>query len=41
MTVYKPIPIEAAVAAEEAVRLAKNEPPRANGTMSNEKMFPR
>ena len=37
MTVYKPIPAEAAAAAEEAVRLAKNEKPRANGTMSNGK----
>lgn len=37
MTVYKPIPTEASAAAEEAVRLAKNETPRSNGTMSNGK----
>jgi D-xylose transport system substrate-binding protein len=37
MTVYMPIPAEAAAAAEEAVRMAKNEKPRANGTMSNGK----
>jgi D-xylose transport system substrate-binding protein len=37
MTVYKPIPTEAAAAADAAVRLAKNEKPRANGTTSNGK----
>jgi D-xylose transport system substrate-binding protein len=35
MTVYKPIPNEAARAAEEAVRLAKNENPLADGTVSS------
>jgi D-xylose transport system substrate-binding protein len=38
MTVYKPIVSEAAIAAEEAVRLAKGEKTRADGTMSNGKM---
>ncbi len=38
MTVYKPIVNEAAIAAEEAVRLAKGEKTRADGTMSNGKM---
>ena len=38
MTVYKPIVNEAAIAAEEAVRLAKGEKARADGTMSNGKM---
>ena len=37
MTVYKPITNEAAVAAEEAVRLAKGEKTRANRTVSNGK----
>jgi D-xylose transport system substrate-binding protein len=37
MTVYKPITNEAAVAAEEAVRLAKGEKTRANKTVSNGK----
>jgi D-xylose transport system substrate-binding protein len=37
MTVYKPITNEAAVAAEEAVRLAKGEKTRANRTISNGK----
>jgi len=35
MTVYKPIVNEAAIAAEEAVRLAKGEKTHADGTMSN------
>jgi D-xylose transport system substrate-binding protein len=35
MTVYKPVGNEAAVAAEEAVRLAKGEKTRANRTISN------
>ena len=38
MTVYKPIVNEAAIAAEEAVRLAKGEKALADGTMSNGKM---
>jgi D-xylose transport system substrate-binding protein len=38
MTVYKPIVNEAAIAAEEAVRLAKGEKAHADGTMSNGKM---
>jgi D-xylose transport system substrate-binding protein len=38
MTVYKPIVNEAAIAAEEAVRLAKGEKAHAEGTMSNGKM---
>jgi D-xylose transport system substrate-binding protein len=38
MTVYKPIVNEAAIAAEEAVRLAKGENTHADGTMSNGKM---
>ena len=38
MTVYKPIVAEAAIAAEEAVRLAKGEKTHADGTMSNGKM---
>src|SRR5712672_2365447 len=38
MTVYKPIVNEAAIAAEEAVRLAKGEKAHAYGTMSNGKM---
>src|SRR5260370_27273568 len=38
MTVYKPIVNEAAIAAEEAVRLAKGEKTHADGTMSNGKM---
>src|SRR6266852_8571469 len=38
MTVYKHIVNEAAIAAEEAVRLAKGEKTRADGTMSNGKM---
>jgi len=38
MTVYKPIANEAAIAAEEAVRLAKGEKTHADGTMSNGKM---
>jgi len=38
MTVYKPIVSEAAIAAEEAVRLAKGEKTHADGTMSNGKM---
>ena len=37
MTVYKPITNEAAVAAEEAVRLAKGEKTRANRTINNGK----
>jgi D-xylose transport system substrate-binding protein len=37
MTVYKPVVNEAAVAAEEAVRLAKGEKTRANRTISNGK----
>jgi len=37
MTVYKPVTNEAAVAAEEAVRLAKGEKTRANRTISNGK----
>jgi D-xylose transport system substrate-binding protein len=37
MTVYKPIVNEATIAAEEAVRLAKGEKARADGTMSNGK----
>jgi D-xylose transport system substrate-binding protein len=37
MTVYKPIPNEADVAAEEAVRLAKGEKTRANRTISDGK----
>jgi D-xylose transport system substrate-binding protein len=37
MTVYKPIRNEAAVAAEEAVRLAKGEKTRANRTINNGK----
>src|ERR1700720_1332070 len=37
MTVYKPITNEAAVAAEEGVRLAKGEKTRANRTISNGK----
>ena len=35
MTVYKPVANEAAVAAEEAVRLAKGEPARANREVNN------
>jgi D-xylose transport system substrate-binding protein len=38
MTVYKPITNEAAVAAEEAVRLAKGEKTRANRTINNGKI---
>jgi D-xylose transport system substrate-binding protein len=38
MTVYKPIVNEAAIAAEEAIRLAKGEKAHADGTMSNGKM---
>jgi D-xylose transport system substrate-binding protein len=38
MTVYKPIVSEAAIAAEEAVRLAKGEKTHADGTMSNGRM---
>jgi D-xylose transport system substrate-binding protein len=38
MTVYKPIVSEAAIAAEEAVRLAKGEKTHADGTISNGKM---
>jgi len=38
MTVYKPITNEAAVAAEEAVRLAKGEKTRANKTVNNGKV---
>ena len=38
MTVYKPIVNEAAIAAEEAVRLAKGEKAHADGTTSNGKM---
>ena len=38
MTVYKPIVNEAARAAEEAVRLAKGEKARADGTISNGKI---
>ena len=38
MTVYKPISNEAAVAAEEAVRLAKGEKTRANKTINNGKI---
>ena len=38
MTIYKPIVNEASIAAEEAVRLAKGEKTRAEGTMSNGKM---
>ena len=38
MTVYKPVTNEAAVAAEEAVRLAKGERTRANTTMNNGKV---
>jgi len=38
MTVYKPIVNEAAIAAEEAVRLAKGEKAHAVGTMSNGKV---
>ena len=38
MTVYKPIANEAAVAAEEAVRLAKGEGTRANRTVNNGKI---
>jgi D-xylose transport system substrate-binding protein len=38
MTVYKPVVSEAAIAAEEAVRLAKGEKTHADGTMSNGKM---
>jgi D-xylose transport system substrate-binding protein len=38
MTVYKPVGNEAAVAAEEAVRLAKGEKTRANRTVSNGKV---
>jgi len=38
MTIYKPIVNEAAIAAEEAVRLAKGEKTHADGTMSNGKM---
>ena len=38
MTVYKPVTTEAAKAAEEAVRMAKGEKPRANGKMSNGKI---
>jgi D-xylose transport system substrate-binding protein len=38
MTVYKPIVNEAAIAAEEAVRLAKGEKTHADATMSNGKM---
>jgi D-xylose transport system substrate-binding protein len=37
MTVYKPVTNEAAVAAEEAVRLAKGEKTRANRTVNNGK----
>ncbi len=37
MTVYKPVPNEAEVAAEEAVRLAKGEKMRANRTISDGK----
>lgn len=37
MTVYKPVPQEAEVAADEAVRLAKGEKTRANGTISDGK----
>jgi D-xylose transport system substrate-binding protein len=38
MTVYKPVGNEAAVAAEEAVRLAKGEKTRANRTVNNGKV---
>ena len=38
MTVYKPIVNEATIAAEEAVRLAKGEKTRVDGTTSNGKM---
>jgi D-xylose transport system substrate-binding protein len=38
MTVYKPVTNEAAVAAEEAVRLAKGEKTRANRTINNGKV---
>jgi D-xylose transport system substrate-binding protein len=38
MTVYKPVGNEAAVAAEEAVRLAKGEKTRANREISNGKL---
>jgi D-xylose transport system substrate-binding protein len=38
MTVYKPVANEAAVAAEEAVRLAKGESPRANRAINNGKV---
>ena len=38
MTVYKPIVSEASRAAEEAVRLAKGETARADGTVSNGKI---
>jgi D-xylose transport system substrate-binding protein len=38
MTVYKPITNEAVTAAEEAVRLAKGEKTRANGTINNGKV---
>jgi D-xylose transport system substrate-binding protein len=38
MTVYKPVANEAAVAAEEAVRLANGEKTRANRTVSNGKL---
>jgi D-xylose transport system substrate-binding protein len=37
MTVYKPVTTEAERAAQEAVRLAKGEPPTADGTMNNGK----
>ena len=39
MTVYKPVTMEAAKAAEQAVRMAKDEKPRATGTMSNGKVM--
>jgi ABC-type xylose transport system substrate-binding protein len=35
MTVYKPVPIEAAMAAEQAVHLAKGEQTDADRTISN------
>lgn len=37
MTIYKPVPNQAAVAAEEAVRLAKGEKTRATSTVNNGK----
>jgi D-xylose transport system substrate-binding protein len=39
MTVYKPVRMEAARAAEEAVRMARGQKPRADGTMNNGKVM--